>query len=83
MEDYINMFIRSRVVRCDGKYYESFNSLMLEKSGEKLLAADKLEPPFQEGILKNGLGIHTVKYTKEKPISVKIPFMPTTFTSIQ
>lgn len=83
MEDYVNMFVRPRVIKCNSKYYETFNHIVMEKTGEKLISLDKPQPPIEEGALKNGYGIHKVTITKEKPMSVKIPFFPPTFTTIQ
>ena len=83
MEDYINMFIRPRVTKCDGKYYDSFNAVVMEHLNEKSITEVKPVPPVEEGILKVGYGIHKAVITKEKLMAVKIPFFPPTFMSTQ
>lgn len=83
MEDYLNMFLRARVIKVGSKYYPAFPYFFMDRCKETPISVENWEPSMDKEILPKGFGKTSLHVVKEKEAKIKIPFMPSTFTSIQ
>ena len=83
MEDYMNMYLRRRTVKVDGKYYSSFSEANSKLSKEETISVEKIHPPPETEIMTKGHGVARYTAVRRREAKVKIPFMPPTFETIQ
>ena len=79
MDDYLNLMVRKRVIKCDGEFFPDFNLMMMHKKKEVMLKSEPLDPPVESGICAAGYGRSSSLTVKEVPMKLKIPFFPPTF----
>jgi hypothetical protein len=83
MQDYLNMFLKTRPVKLDGKFYDSFEDLISKKAGEVTKSLENMFPLPEKDAMVKGYG--WTKYTaiRQRQVKYRIPFVPSTYDTVQ
>ena len=81
LHEYLNLVVRDRTLKVEGKFYKSFNAVMQQSLSENVISFEPFDPPIEPELLGRGYGTAESKVIKEKPMKISIPFFPPTYQS--